>query len=326
MKDTEDTTKKNRRIRPKDSETSAPAHQVSDAAPSKISASRTRLSFTAFLRPFRVLFFALRGPALALLRITLAILLVAAGFSAYRLVDSYARTAEHFAVTSVEVDGNERLAEHEVLQIAGIELGQNVFDVTPSQAKERLEDASWIAEAMVTRRLPGTLRVSIRERRAVAVLALGAHNFLVGDDASVFKTVEPGDVIDYPLITGLSESRFVEDTEFRTRVLLDAITLMHEYRAAGLAEREALSEIHLGPEGASLVVGDDAFVVRIGRGAYRRKFRRLRSIMDRLDVEESRPEYVLLDNQRREDRVTVRLRQREAPPELESAEPEAEDA
>lgn len=313
--------RKNRRIRKEPTPDSADdaKSRPSEAkpVPTKRRPPITRERLTA---PFRTLFGALRGPALLVLRVALAALLVGAGFSAYRLVDGYARTAEHFAVTEVEVAGTEHLNETEVLQLAGIALGENVFDVAPAVAKERLEDAPWIAEATVTRRLPGTLRIEIRERRAVAILALGEHNFLIGDDGSVFKAVEAGDAIDYPLITGLSEARFASDAEFRTRVLLDAITLMHEYRAAGLTEREVLSEIHLGTEGTSLVIGDDAFVVRVGQGGYRRKFGRLRTVLDRLDAEESRPEYVFLDNERRQDRVTVRLRQTDAPPAIETPE------
>ena len=55
----------------------------------------------------------------------------------------------------------------------------------------------------------------------------------------------------------------------------------------------------------------------------RPKLRKLRRVLERLDETESRPEYVVLDNVRRPDRVVVRLREEPDPTPPEPEEPAA---
>src|SRR5204863_5650980 len=105
---------------------------------------------------------------------------------------------------------------------ARIALGQNVFDASPEEVRARLERHPWIAEAHVERRLPGTYRIEIRERRAIALLALG-DVYLVAEDGAVFKRVEGDDPVDLPVITGVERDRFTSDRAFRTSILLEAV-------------------------------------------------------------------------------------------------------
>ncbi|MCZ7682021.1 MAG: cell division protein FtsQ/DivIB [Sandaracinaceae bacterium] len=179
----------------------------------------------------------------------------------------------------------------------------------PEEAEERLSAHPWIAEAHVTRRLPGSYEIEVRERRAVALLALG-EVFLVAEDGAVFKRAEDGDPIDLPVITGVERERFLRDRAFRTSILLEAVALLHDYRGAGLARREPIGELHVErDDGLSLYVGEDATYVRLGHGPFRPKLRRLRTVLDELGRRGARAEYVYLDNERRPDRVTVRVRE-----------------
>ena len=75
-----------------------------------------------------------------------------------------------------------------------------------------------------------------------------------------------------------------------------------------------MEEIHFERDGTlSMYVGDDATYVRLGRAPYQAKLRRLRRVLDELGRRDARAEYVYLDNVRRPDRVTVRLRESAAP-------------
>jgi len=167
----------------------------------------------------------------------------------------------------------------------------------------------------VSRRLPDSFAVTVREHHAVAVIALTKTDddpgglYLIAEDGTVFKRVGEGDPVDLPVVTGVDRGRFIRDLAFRTRVVLEVVALLHDYRGAGLWRREPIGEIHVeSNDGLSLYVGDDALHVRLGRGPYRQKLRRLRRVLDRLGEQESRAAYVYLDNVRRPDRVTVRLR------------------
>jgi hypothetical protein len=73
--------------------------------------------------------------------------------------------------------------------------------------------------------------------------------------------------------------------------------------------RESIGEVHVEADDAlTLFVGDDGTEVRLGAGPYRGKIERLRRVLDELGSRHTRPLYVYLDNLRRPDRVTVRVR------------------
>jgi hypothetical protein len=218
------------------------------------------------------------------------------------------RRAEALRTRVIDIEGAERLTHEQVLQTAGLALGRNVFDVGPEEAQRRLVQHPWIAQAQVTRRLPGSYAVTLREQRAVAVLALDRLH-LVADDGTVFKPLAPTDPVDLPVVTGLRVEDLGEGASDRGTLLAQALTLLADYREAGLWAREPLAEIHVEPDGQlSLYVGDDATYVRVGRPPYARKLARLRRVFARMQADKARPSYVYLDNARRPGRVTVRPR------------------
>jgi len=242
-------------------------------------------------------------------RLTVLIAVAAGAVAAGRLVEQHVRRAKAFATTTIEITGTKRLARDQVLEAAGLAIGQNVFDMSPEQAEERLRSHPFIAEATVTRRLPGSYRIDLREQELAAVLQVGEQLMLVGQDASVLKPLEPGDPVDVPVITGTDEERWNRDVHYRATLLENAVLLLHEYREAGLWAAERVSEIHVEPDlGLSLYVGDDATAVRLGKAPYAKKLRRLRGIFGQLQQGDARPLYVYLDNERRPGRATVRLR------------------
>lgn len=251
----------------------------------------------------------LRRPVAVTFKIVLVVAVAAGTVSMARLVERHVRTAPAFATSEIVVEGNGRLSREAVLEAAGLAEGRNVFDVAPEVAEAALRDSPWIAEAQVRRQLPGRYEIRVRERRAVAMLAMGGPLFLVSEDGTVFKELDESDAVDLPVITGVSRARFTGDRAFRASVVLEVVALLHDYRGAGLWRREPIAEVHIEEDdGLSLYIGEDALLVRLGRGPFREKLRRLRQILDRLKRRDARAEYIYLDNVRRPDRATVKLR------------------
>lgn len=247
-------------------------------------------------------------PARLLGRVAMVIAVAAGAIAAGRLAERHVRSSSAFAIREIEIVGLGRLDRETVIAASGLAIGQNVFETTIEDARSRLVAHPWIAEADVERRLPGSFSIRIREHQPVAQLAL-AHRYLVSEDGTVFKRSEASDPVDLPVVTGVDSARFTSDLPYRAQTMLEVVALLHEYGGVGLLRREPLSEVHVEPDGAlSLYVGDDPVYVRLGRGPFRTKLRKLRQVFDRLERGETRPAYVYLDNDRRPDRATVRLR------------------
>ena len=269
---------------------------------------RLRARWDALRARFKA-FVAKRNKGLVLLgRLALAAVLLQAGLVLYRATDRYVRSSPEFAISELTVEGNARVARQELEQTIGVAVGDNVFARSPEEIEASLQQHPWIAEAHVRRRLPSSFEIRVRERTAVLLLALGT-TYLVDEEGTVFKSLQDGDPVDLPVITGVDEARFRGDRSYRTELLTSAIALATEWRLAGLARREGIAEIHIeANEEITLFVGEDGTEVRLGRGPYRAKLARFRRVMDELQRRESRPLYVYLDNVRRPDRITVRVR------------------
>lgn len=249
-----------------------------------------------------------RTPFLIVGRVVLVVVAIAGTLALARLVEKHVQTSPSFATRTITVTGVERLTRDEVLAAAGLREGQNVFVRGPEEAASRLMDHPWIASAEVERHLPASFNIRVRERHAVAILSLGSL-YLVSDEGIVFKRVVSGDPVDLPVITGVDRAHFTEDRAYRTSLLLELVALLHDYRGAGLMQREPIGEMHMELDNAiTLYVGEDAMLVRLGKAPFRDKLGRFRDVLARLARRRAEAAYVYLDNERRPDRVTVRLR------------------
>lgn len=220
---------------------------------------------------------------------------------------AYAKTADAFAIREIQVEGNAQLENIDVRRAAGLQIGSNIFEVSPEDARNHLLQHPWVEKAEVYRRLPGRVRIELVERKPVALVALD-QLYLVSARGAVFKRLGVDDPVDLPVITGIASERFYDDLDYRTEVLLGSMALLQDYEGAGLAKREPVSEIHFdGANGVELFIGADGMNVRLGNGQQRQKLRRLRRVLERLEREKTRPSYVYLDNVRSPERVTVRI-------------------
>jgi len=99
-----------------------------------------------------------------LLLVSGAVALVVAGIAGFRLLKSLS----FFQIRRVEVVGATYLSAADVAKALAIPPRTSVFDDTKSLA-ERARALPGVLQARVSRRLPGTIRVAVREAEAVAL-------------------------------------------------------------------------------------------------------------------------------------------------------------
>lgn len=83
------------------------------------------------------------------------------------------RRVDLFHVQRVEVTGAALLSPAEVLAASGVATGQNLWEDSDAWTASLLEHGA-IQSARITRRMPGTLRIRILEKRPVALVEAGA--------------------------------------------------------------------------------------------------------------------------------------------------------
>ncbi|MDQ4005178.1 MAG: FtsQ-type POTRA domain-containing protein [Actinomycetota bacterium] len=101
-----------------------------------------------------------------------------------------------FAVQRVMVRGAAEVSSIEVVELAAVPEEANLIRLGVDAVATRVERHPWVAHAEVTRDLPSTLVIRIRERSPAGWLEDGDRILLVAGDGAVLERVEraPGDV------------------------------------------------------------------------------------------------------------------------------------
>jgi cell division protein FtsQ len=98
-----------------------------------------------------------------------------------------------FGLRHVEVDARGHRTASEVRALAGLGPSANVVWLDTAAIERRLEADPWIASATVTRSLPWTVHVSVRERKPIGVLgSSGTAGVLVAVDGTTLGPAPAG--------------------------------------------------------------------------------------------------------------------------------------
>jgi cell division protein FtsQ len=206
----------------------------------------------------------LRGMALTHgSRLLLAVAaLVALGVAGLRF-DAWARTSPRFALHSVQLVGAQRATEAELLALAGVQKGINLWTLDPSDVARAMAGHPWVSVVDVRRALPDALQIRVEEHIPAALAVMG-DLYVVDADGVPFKKVSGADALDLPLISGVTRddaARAPEETAGRFRAALGLIGTW-----ARTIERPGLSEVHL-EEGGLRAIDAEGQVVDLAPGA-----------------------------------------------------------
>ncbi|EKV29996.1 Cell division protein FtsQ [Caenispirillum salinarum AK4] len=85
------------------------------------------------------------------------------------------------AVQSLEVEGRNRTSGAAILRALNVTRGDPILALDMQAAREAVESLPWVKEAVVSRRLPGTLHVDITERHPIALWQRAPGDFVLTD-------------------------------------------------------------------------------------------------------------------------------------------------
>jgi cell division protein FtsQ len=104
----------------------------------------------------------------------------------------------------LEVVGTSNLTRAQVVRLAALSSSTNVLWFDAGAVERRLESDPWVATATVSRRLPGTILISVIERAPVAMIRDGMGFTLLAADGVALGTVNINPTLPEILVTGSS--------------------------------------------------------------------------------------------------------------------------
>jgi cell division septal protein FtsQ len=242
-------------------------------------------------------------------RLGLGVLLVlgtagATAIGGYRL----ALGSSQFALRDVEIV-SQRSSERELLDKAGVHIGDNLLALDPHAAERRLLSDPWIRSVRVVRKLPHTLRIELSEREALALASLEGALFLVESSGEPFKAWQEGDPGDLPVLTGVTLEALAKDRAGAVARLATGLSVLSHYQRLPVSRQHRAQEVNLSPDGSVVLsVGARGISLHLGQGPWPRKMLMVADVMRTFETERELPGVVFLDNTLHPDRVVVRMR------------------
>jgi cell division protein FtsQ len=107
-----------------------------------------------------------------------------------------------YALSTLEVEGRKETPKDDIMFALGAMKGDPILDIDLEAARQRIVDLPWVTSAVVERRLPGTLRVTLTEAEPLALWQKKGDFYLVSDTGDVLAVKDVARFGKLPVIIG----------------------------------------------------------------------------------------------------------------------------
>lgn len=190
----------------------------------------------------------------------------------------------YFSVQEIKVRGGEKVGGSEIVAIAGLSRGMNIWKIDPVMIAQKVGKHPWVKRVSVRREFPRRVVIEVEERVAKGIVVL-ERPYYVDSEGAVFKEVGEEEKMDLPLLTGLRQADFVSQARSTRQRIQEALRLSDLVGRRSLA----LSEIHFLHRGG-VVLYPMAYPVALhmGWGDWQRKVQGLERVLELWKAKEDR--------------------------------------
>lgn len=210
----------------------------------------------------------------------------------------------YFSVREIQVRAGERVSGNEIVAIAGLRQGMNIWKVDPAGIETKIAKHAWVRRVLVHREFPRRITIDVEERTPKAIVAV-RKLYYVDADGVLFKEVIAGDNLNFPMLTGLSAEELTAPDAATRKRIAEAVKL-----AQLMGQRShSPSEIHFdAPDKLVVYTTGHPVALRMGWGDWEAKVAHLEQLLALWKGNEKR--LASLDLSYR-DQIVARLRRAE---------------
>ena len=181
----------------------------------------------------------------------------------------------YFSVREIQVRGGEKFGGNEIVTMAGLKHGMNIWRIEPATIEKKIAKHPWVRRVLVRREFPRRVVIEIEERIPRAIVAMGKL-YYVDSDGVVFKEVGAGESVQFPLLTGLPPDELGSRDPAVRRKIQDAV------RLGDLMAKDSrtISEIHFeAADRVTLYTTAYPLALQMGWGDWEDKVRRVDRVL-----------------------------------------------
>lgn len=234
-----------------------------------------------------------------------AVFLLFGGFYTWNyLVHSYV-----FCVQSIRIEPSRHLNEEEILKLSGLSSTTNILSMDVHAVERAIEANSWVEKALVERRFPSSVHISVKEYLPIAVVSLGNKAYLVNAAGVLFRELKPSESHEgLPVITGLKQ-----EGVRNSRLPVDALNSLELLKMAQKGARTLgvgnIKEIHVSESGEMTVyTADKGVPILFSATDIKQQFARAENILFHLYKSGNYDRLQAIDLDYGKDRAVARLK------------------
>ncbi len=219
--------------------------------------------------------------------------------------------SSRFNLTQIDIEGNHKVSEEEILEKAKIKLGANIFRTDLGRIEGRIREDDRIKDVWVKRKLPNRVLIEVEEKKPALWINLPDGLYGLSQNQEIIPLEEEDFDRDLPIVGGLaSPSVFGKQNQsvmpykrwpnMKAKFALDFYnTLLDEDSSFS----EIISEISLCDEtNLVLYLIPRGTQVNMGKGGLEKKLKRLKAILHY----EEKAEHLACIDLRFKDQVVLR--------------------
>ncbi|MGA2402268.1 MAG: FtsQ-type POTRA domain-containing protein [Syntrophobacteraceae bacterium] len=193
-------------------------------------------------------------------------------------------SAPWFKLEEIETTGLTKLDRFEILNAMGLKRGQCTLNISIGGVTQRLRKLPAVREACVRIESGGRVVAAIVEREPAAVVRCGDKDMLMDIDGILFSEATGDEKRSFPLMTGLCDSNIKAGNQVPARGLKAVRELLSAIDASkSWLSGTAINECRWDENGVTLILGERAVPVDIGKHAFEQKIAKLRKVINTLN-------------------------------------------
>lgn len=210
----------------------------------------------------------------------------------------------YFEITSIWINGNQRLKHSQIRQLLDLGYQQNIFEIDTEIASLALETHPYIKKAWVTRSLPSTINIKIQERTRFTLLNSTGF-YVVDEEGVVLEELKGKRLPNLPIISGVFNEQLVPGKRCTSSTIKHGLRILNQLGETNLLRD--VSEVNVqDPYNAIFYTIKDGIEVRLGEGRIKQKLSYMKTVWRNLNARIKEVDFLDL---RYKDMVVVRFKQ-----------------
>jgi cell division protein FtsQ len=155
---------------------------------------------------------------------------------------AFLMTSTLFNIKTINVTGNNRVSQQEIIRLSGLTYQQNVFKINTKETMKNIFQSPYVEKIKIRRGLPNIINIDIIEREPIVLVPYVGSYLYVDSEGIVVEINSSVEGMNLPKINGLKFNTFKLGEEIKVEdklQLTSVIKLINEIKKAGIIQEIA---------------------------------------------------------------------------------------